>query len=88
MEQVNKVAFGGLLWYDGEKKKAALQKIEEGVLRYSEKFELVPNAVQVNPADLCQHPRLIVVENRLIQPNHFLIGQVESEETPLSIAEV
>jgi len=68
----------GLLWYDGDRKKDALDKMDEGARCYEERFGHRPNACHANPAAVIIHPKLRVVPNRLIQPNHFWLG-VEEE---------
>jgi hypothetical protein len=67
----------GLLWYDADRVKPTSRKIDEGVRRHREKFGRAPNACHVNPRNVVAHPALRVVADRLIQPNHFWLGDEE-----------
>jgi len=70
----------GLLWYDADRKKSLEQKIDEALYRYADKFGTRPNACHVNPQQAGAHPRLRVIPNRLIQPDHFWLGEEEQKQ--------
>ncbi len=68
----------GLLWYDGDPKRALTAKVEEAATRYQRKFGRRPNTCYVHQASL-EHDlvwegiRIVGAPNVL--PNHFWVGQ-------------
>ncbi|MHB1131139.1 MAG: hypothetical protein ACYC4L_02005 [Chloroflexota bacterium] len=64
----------GLLWFDGDRKKPLLDKIEEGARCYAERFGTWPSACHSHPESVVAHPRVRVVADRHIRPNHFWLG--------------
>ena len=68
----------GLLWYDADRKKSVVEKIDEGARCYAEKFGSWPNACHANPEVIVAGAKLRIVPDRHIRPNHFWLG-VEEE---------
>jgi len=66
-------------WYDDTRKKDPREKIEEAVERYVAKFGTQPDLCLVNAADLTQFDGLEVKVTSYIRPNHFWVGQSDSQ---------
>jgi hypothetical protein len=72
----------GLLWYDSDARKSALDKIDEAVERYVEKFGVQPNACHVTPGVETAHDSVAVVPNRWLRPGYFWLGVDEELPQP------
>ncbi len=67
----------GLLWYDGDKRRAPQEKLDQAAARYAERFGRPPNRCHVNPSELFEHPSVKVVGDQAVLPHHLWIGQDE-----------
>ena len=67
----------GLLWYDGDKRRSPQDKLDLAAARYAERFGRPADTCHVNPAELFEHPRLRVVADPAVLPNHFWVGEDE-----------
>jgi hypothetical protein len=67
----------GLLWYDGDKRRSAQDKLDQAAARYAERFGRQPDTCQVNPAELFEHPTIRVVPSQAVLPGHFWVGEDE-----------
>jgi hypothetical protein len=74
----------GLLWYDGDKRRAAIEKLDLAAARYLERFGREPNQCHVHPDQVFEHPTVRIVGDATILPNHFWIG--EDEELAAELA--
>lgn len=63
-----------LAWFDDNPKKSLMDKIDEAIGCYEERFETVPNLCLVNVKDNVAHPKLSVKVVKTVQPNNFWIG--------------
>ena len=75
----------GLLWYDGDPKRALTSKVEEAVACYRRKFGQHPNTCYVHQDSLEQEidwqgVRIMRAPNVL--PNHFWVGIAELSREP------
>ncbi|HZU06137.1 MAG TPA: hypothetical protein VFB73_09185 [Chloroflexota bacterium] len=68
----------GLLWYDADRRRPTLQKIDDAARRYRERFGRAPNCCHVHPSEWVAHPVLEVVADATILPHHFWVGVDES----------
>lgn len=67
----------GLLWYDGDPKRALTSKVEQAVARYQARFGRRPNACYVHPASLereMEWQGVRVMARANVLPNHFWVG--------------
>lgn len=72
-----KEEIGFLLWEDHDPKVTVEHKIEIAIKRYVDKLHTAPDICKVN-SDLDFKPRKVgrvkIVRDKLVQPNHFLVG--------------
>ena len=69
----------GLLWYDGDPKRALECKIDQAMERYLARFGEEPDTCHLNPSQVCKHQKVNVVANHLIRPNHVWVGLDEQK---------
>lgn len=74
-------------WFDDDRKKPVVQKIQEGIERYVAKWEKAPLLVLLNQKDadkLATQPTpMISLDLRVVStvaPNNFLIGEEDTQE--------
>jgi hypothetical protein len=80
----------GLLWFDDDSRRPLAQKIAEAIARYEERVGEAPSVCQVSPAQAAalasarpgQIPRVRIVSDETLRPNHFLVGIEQGEELP------
>ena len=68
------------VWYDDSPKKPAVDKLQEGIVAYVERFKMSPTLVLVNAADMLELAGVVVRCERTVQPNTFWLsydGQVD-----------
>lgn len=75
----------GLLWYDGDRKKALAAKVEQAVARYRDKFGHSPDTCYVHEDSMedelvCGSVR--VVGDRQVLPDHFWVGVAGAARQP------
>jgi hypothetical protein len=62
------------VWYDDSPKKPALDKLQDAIAAYVERFKIAPSLVLVNAADKLELASLVVRYERTVQPNTFWLG--------------
>jgi hypothetical protein len=77
----------GLLWYDGDPKKALSEKIAQAAARYQHKYGRKPNLCYVNPLMLpgngpAEYGGVRIEPMRNVLKHHFWIG-VDDERIPV-----
>jgi hypothetical protein len=64
-----------LVWYDDDRKKSALEKIEEAKTAYQERFRKQPNIVLINAHENVEGEANIRLRHLpFIQPSNFYVG--------------
>lgn len=71
----------GLLWFDDDLKRPLVEKLDEAVERYRERFGARPTLVHLHPAQAegLVYRRLKVLGDAHLRRNHFLLGMDEAE---------
>ncbi len=62
-------------WFDDTPKKSVMQKLEEAVERYVDKFGEAPNLCLVNATNATTYDGLEVRVADYVRPNHFWVGR-------------
>jgi len=80
------------VWYDDTPKKPAVDKVQEAIAAYVERFKTRPSLILVNATeqaqfvegavDLMQMSAVIVRCERTVQPNTFWVGHEDGADTP------
>lgn len=70
------------VWYDDTPKKPVVDKIQEGIAVYVQRFKTRPTLVLVNAIDLMEMPEVMVRCDRTVQPNTFWLGREEGGDIP------
>ena len=87
----------GLLWYDDDPARTLCEKVARAILRYEKKYQRTPTLCCVHPSALLGVTedlfvrRVKIVAEKLVWPNHFLIGvpfRVERTAIPLPSDEI
>lgn len=63
-----------LVWYDDSPKKSVLDKIEEAVERFRDRFGVAPDQCLVNEKERVEHPTLTVRGVRYVRPHYIQVG--------------
>lgn len=63
-----------LAWFDDSPKKSPLDKIDEAVDCYEERFGVAPTLCLVNERDMVAHPSLKVKSVKTVRANNFWLG--------------
>jgi hypothetical protein len=71
-----------LVWYDDTPKKPVVDKIQEAITAYIERFKTCPDLVLVNAIDHMEMTEVLVRSERTVQPNTFWVGREDSADTP------
>lgn len=70
------------VWYDDTPKKPVVDKIQEAIAAYMERFKIRPDLVLVNAIDHTEMAEVLVRSERTVQPNTFWVGREDSAGTP------
>jgi hypothetical protein len=68
-----------LVWYDESPKKPVVDKIQEAIAAYAERFKMRPSLVLVNAVDHLEMTEVTVRAQRTVQPNTFWVGREDEE---------
>ncbi len=71
----------GLLWFDDDLKRPLVEKLDEAIERYQERFGAWPTLAHLHPAQAegLVYRRLKVLGDAHLRRNHFLLGMDEAE---------
>ena len=70
------------VWYDDSPKKPVVDKIQEAIAAYVERFKTRPSLVLVNTVDHMEMTDVTVRSERTVQPNTFWVVHGDSADTP------
>ena len=70
------------VWYDDSPKKQVVEKIQEAIAAYVNRFAIQPSLLLVNAADLMEFANVLVRAERTVQPNTFWLAYEEIAEVP------
>ncbi len=62
------------VWFDDSPKKPTLEKLQDAIAAYVERFNIAPSLLLVNPADNLEFASVVVRCERTVQPNTFWLG--------------
>jgi hypothetical protein len=62
------------VWYDDSPKKLTLDKLQDAIAAYVERFKVAPSLVLVNAADMLEVASMVVRSERTVQPNTFWLA--------------
>lgn len=71
------------VWYDDSPKKPAVDKLQEAIVAYVERFKMPPILVLVNAADNLELAGIAVRCERTVQPNTFWLGFEDHVDLPI-----
>lgn len=72
------------VWFDDNPKKLTVEKLQEAIAAYVQRFNLQPSLVLVNAADQLDFDSVTVRSERTVQPNTFWLGYEEPDEPALA----
>lgn len=72
----------GLLWFDGDKRRSPVDKLDQAAARYTERFGRSATLCHVHPDDVFAHPSIRVLPSGAILRGHFWVGREEEERAP------
>lgn len=62
------------VWFDDNPKKLLLEKVQEAVGAYIQRFKLQPTLILVNPVDIIELANFTIRAENTVQPNTFWLG--------------
>lgn len=68
------------VWFDDNPKKLTIDKLQEAIAAYVQRFKIHPSLVLVNAADQLEFASVTVRSERTVQPNTFWLGYEEPAE--------
>jgi hypothetical protein len=72
------------VWYDDSPKKPALDKLQDAIVAYVERFKVAPSLVLVNAADKLELASVVVRCERTVQPNTFWLAYEDGIDAALT----
>jgi hypothetical protein len=72
----------GLLWFDADPKRPAQEKLDAATARFAERFRRAANCCHVHPSQQFAHPKIHVVGDTNVLPNHLWVGRDETLPRP------
>jgi hypothetical protein len=72
------------VWYDDSPKKLAVDKLQEAIIAYVERFKMSPTLVLVNTVDMLELTGVVVRCERTVQPNTFWLSYQERGDLPIA----
>ncbi|HUS15675.1 MAG TPA: hypothetical protein VM536_11740, partial [Chloroflexia bacterium] len=63
-----------LVWFDNSAKKSVLEKIDEAIDRFQDRFGFAPDHCLVHESHAVEHPHLMVRPVRYVRPDYFQVG--------------
>jgi hypothetical protein len=73
-----------LVWYDDTPKKPVVDKIQEAITAYMQRFRTGPDLVLVNAIDHMEMTDVLVRSERTVQPNSFWVGREDHSDAPIT----
>ncbi len=68
-----------MMWFDDDRKKSAVLKIEEALVAYERRFQRQPNIVLVNDGEKIEAKVPVQLRPQpFVRPSHFYVGYEEA----------